>query len=53
MTVWYNIFVFCKPLSGINVNFTVNFNVKVKKYKKASRATPALDTSVVLECVLI
>ena len=27
--------------------------LKVKKYKKASRATPALDTSVVLECVLI
>ena len=27
--------------------------LKVKKYKKTSRATSALDTSVVLECVLI
>ena len=27
--------------------------LKVKKYKKTSRATSALDTSVELECVLI
>ena len=29
------------------------FGLKVKKYKKTSRATSALDTSVVLESVLI
>ena len=28
-------------------------SIKVKKYKKTSRATSALDTSVVLECLLI
>ena len=27
--------------------------LKVKKYKKTSRATSSLDTGVVLECVLI
>ena len=31
----------------------IAFSFKVKKYKKTSRATSALDTSVVLECVLI
>ena len=30
-----------------------NLSIKVKKYKKTSRATSALDTSVVLESVLI
>ena len=29
------------------------FYLKVKKYKKTSRATSALDASVVLKCVLI
>ena len=29
------------------------YSLKVKKYKKTSRATSALDTSVVLESVLI
>ena len=29
------------------------YRFKVKKYKKTSRATSALDTSVALECVLI
>ena len=32
---------------------TLPYGVKVKKYKKTSRATSALDTSVVLESVLI
>ena len=34
-------------------SLVLEFWIKVKKYKKTSRATSALDTSVVLESVLI
>ena len=39
---------FCLPMSHKK-----DARLKVKKYKKTSRATSALDTSVVLESVLI
>ena len=37
----------------ISIFFSILISLKVKKYKKTSRATSALDTSVVLESVLI
>ena len=42
-----------EPKPKLTLDGLLSLSFKVKKYKKTSRATSALDTSVVLECVLI